>query len=203
MKKRLFSTTPALLASMLLLASCGGSNDNTTSTTGTTDSTGSTGTTTTEETGTTTPDTTITFSWWGSDSRHEALQNVAAVYEEKTGVKVEVVYVAWSGCDQKMLTMLAGQEEADVMQLNYNWLHSFGRGQNVFYTHTHTQTNKQTKHTNTKTEHTRTSRSGQVRSDAQAHQHMQGRHKQPQGNRLRCTIAPLIRLSSPPPRGRQ
>ncbi len=129
MKKNLFGTASALLTSILLLVSCGGSkepvlNEQPAPTEKSTDGT---------ETTTQSEGITISFSWWGSDSRHEALQEVAKLYEEKTGVKVVVDYGAWSGWDQKILTMLSGGEETDIMQLNYNWLHSFGRGQNVFY----------------------------------------------------------------------
>ncbi len=77
---------------------------------------------------------TIRFAWWGSDSRHEALQNVAKLYMEKNpNVTIECEYGAFDGWGQKILTMLSGQEEPDVMQLNYNWVHSFGKGTNVFY----------------------------------------------------------------------
>lgn len=76
----------------------------------------------------------ITFSWWGSDDRHTAMQEVASLYEaENPNVTVNVEYGAWDGWQTKVLTQLSGKTEPDVMQVNYNWVHSFGKGQNVFY----------------------------------------------------------------------
>ncbi|MDR2938995.1 MAG: ABC transporter substrate-binding protein [Clostridiales bacterium] len=80
-----------------------------------------------------TEDITLTFSWWGSDSRHEAFQNVIDLYTAKhPNVTIEPDYGAFDSWTQKIQTQLGGQEEADVMQVNYNWVHSFGKGQNVF-----------------------------------------------------------------------
>ncbi|MFV0361705.1 MAG: ABC transporter substrate-binding protein [Suipraeoptans sp.] len=79
-------------------------------------------------------DVTISFSWWGSDDRHAAMQEVVALYEaENPNVTIDVVYGAWDGWQTKMLTQLSGKTESDVMQVNYNWVHSFGKGSNVFY----------------------------------------------------------------------
>ena len=79
-------------------------------------------------------DVTIKFSWWGADNRHEAMKKVVDLYEkENPNVTVDVEYGAWDGWQAKVLTQLSGKTEADVMQVNYNWLFSFGRGKNVFY----------------------------------------------------------------------
>ncbi len=108
------------------VTACGGNDDVQQPTGGQTETGG--------QTGTTDEQITLRFSWWGSDSRHEALQAVAALYTEKNpNVTIDVEYGAFSGWDQKMLTMLSGREEPDIMQLNYNWIHSFGKGANVFY----------------------------------------------------------------------
>jgi oligogalacturonide transport system substrate-binding protein len=59
---------------------------------------------------------------------------VVKLYEKKhPNVTVKVQYGAWDGWQAKTLTQLSGKTEADVMQVNYNWLYSFGKGQNVFY----------------------------------------------------------------------
>ena len=77
---------------------------------------------------------TLTFSWWGSEERHEAMEQVAKLYEEANeGVTIKVEYGAWDGWQQKVLTQMKGQTEPDIMQVNYNWVHSFGKGSNVFY----------------------------------------------------------------------
>ena len=79
-------------------------------------------------------DVTIKFSWWGADNRHEAMKKVVDLYEKANpNVTVDVEYGAWDGWQAKVLTQLSGKTEADVMQVNYNWLFSFGRGKNVFY----------------------------------------------------------------------
>lgn len=81
-----------------------------------------------------TDDVTIKFSWWGADNRHEAMKKVVELYEaEHPNVTVDVEYGAWDGWQAKVLTQLSGKTEADVMQVNYNWLFSFGKGQNIFY----------------------------------------------------------------------
>lgn len=77
---------------------------------------------------------TIKFSWWGADNRHEAMKEVAKLYEKANpNVTVDIEYGAWDGWQTKILTQLSGKTEADVMQVNYNWLFSYGRGKNVFY----------------------------------------------------------------------
>lgn len=76
----------------------------------------------------------LRFSWWGSDNRHEAMQNVAKLYMDKNpNVTVVTEYGAFDGWQQKVLTQLSGKTEPDILQVNYNWVHSFGRGSNVFY----------------------------------------------------------------------
>ena len=79
-------------------------------------------------------DVTIKFSWWGADNRHEAMKEVVRLYQESNpNVTVEIEYGAWDGWQTKVLTQLSGKTEPDVMQVNYNWLFSYGRGKNVFY----------------------------------------------------------------------
>ncbi|WP_261805851.1 ABC transporter substrate-binding protein [Lapidilactobacillus luobeiensis] len=81
-----------------------------------------------------TEDVTIKFSWWGADNRHEAMKEVVKLYEKKhPNVTVKVEYGPWDGWQSKILTQLSGKTEADVMQVNYNWLFSYGKGKNVFY----------------------------------------------------------------------
>lgn len=81
-----------------------------------------------------TEDVTIKFAWWGADNRHEAMKKVVDLYEkENPNVTIDVEYGAWDGWQAKTLTQLSGKTEADVMQVNYNWLFSYGKGKNVFY----------------------------------------------------------------------
>lgn len=76
----------------------------------------------------------IRVAWWGSDNRHEAMQQVANLYmEQNPNVTIMPEYGAWSGWQSRILTQLSAQAEPDVMQVNYAWVHSFGRGENVFF----------------------------------------------------------------------
>ena len=69
-------------------------------------------------------DTTITFSWWGGDARHEATQQAVAAFTESTGIQVENTYAAWSGWEDKMSQAFAANSAQDVNQINWNWLYS-------------------------------------------------------------------------------
>jgi len=69
---------------------------------------------------------TITFSWWGNDGRHEATREIAELFmAENPGVTINFDYGAWAGWQDYMTTSLLGGVEADVMQLNFNWLQLF------------------------------------------------------------------------------
>ncbi|MGX7198365.1 ABC transporter substrate-binding protein [Enterococcus nangangensis] len=129
MKKK--SLRRLMVSGLLLtafLAGCGSNNNDSK------DSTDKSGTASSGDAGITKDDVTIKFSWWGADNRHEAMQKVVDLYEKANpNVTVEVEYGAWDGWQAKVLTQLSGKTEADVMQVNYNWLFSFGQGQNVFY----------------------------------------------------------------------
>ena len=53
------------------------------------------------------------------------MKKVVVLYEkENPNVTVYVEYGAWDGWQAKVLTQLSGKTEADVMQVNYNWLFS-------------------------------------------------------------------------------
>ena len=66
---------------------------------------------------------TFRFSWWGGDSRHAATLEVIDLYMEKNPhVTIVPEYAAWSGYQDKYTTQYAGGTNADLMQVNYNWL---------------------------------------------------------------------------------
>jgi len=76
----------------------------------------------------------ISISWWGSDGRHDAMNAVAELYMQKNpNVTVKTAYGAWDGWQQRIMTELSGKTETDIVQVNYNWIHSFNKGKNVFY----------------------------------------------------------------------
>ncbi len=74
----------------------------------------------------TTDDLTITFSWWGGDSRHEATQAAAEKFTEKyPNITVETTFGAWSGWAEATGLKLATDTGEDVMQYNWNWISEF------------------------------------------------------------------------------
>ncbi len=78
-------------------------------------------------------DCTLTFSWWGGESRHEATIEAVRAFEEKyPGIKVENTYGAWSGWEDSMATMFATQTAPDVNQVNWNWLTAYSADGSAF-----------------------------------------------------------------------
>ncbi len=76
---------------------------------------------------------TLTFSWWGGDSRHEATIEAIKAFEEKyPGITVENTYGTWSGWEDSMATMFATQTAPDVNQVNWNWLTSYSADGSAF-----------------------------------------------------------------------
>lgn len=69
---------------------------------------------------------TITFSWWGGESRHEATIAAVAAFQEKyPNIKVETNYGAWSGWEDAQSMALYSKTAADVMQVNWNWINAY------------------------------------------------------------------------------
>lgn len=77
----------------------------------------------------------LTFSWWGGDSRHEATQAAVDAFEAETGITVTSTYSAWTGWEDKMSQYFASDSAFDVNQVNWNWLYSFvdAQGKSKFY----------------------------------------------------------------------
>jgi oligogalacturonide transport system substrate-binding protein len=74
----------------------------------------------------TTDDITLTFSWWGGDSRHEATQAAVEKFMEKyPNITVETTFGAWSGWAEATGLKLATDTGEDVMQYNWNWISEF------------------------------------------------------------------------------
>jgi oligogalacturonide transport system substrate-binding protein len=80
-------------------------------------------------------DTTLRFSWWGGDSRHEATLKVIELYESKNpGVKVVGEYGGWDGYREKLVTQIAGGTAPDIMQIDQPWLFELSSMGEVFLT---------------------------------------------------------------------
>lgn len=66
---------------------------------------------------------TITLSWWGGDSRHNATQAAVDAFMAKyPGITVENTFAAWDGWEEKMATSFAAGTAQDVNQINWNWI---------------------------------------------------------------------------------
>lgn len=77
---------------------------------------------------------TLRFSWWGSQARHDAMRAIVDRYMAlHENVQIEVEYGAFEGWEQKLLRQITSGNAPDIMQVDYNWVHSFGKGQNIFY----------------------------------------------------------------------
>lgn len=69
---------------------------------------------------------TVTFSWWGGDARHEAtMQAVKAFMEANPDIDVKEEYSAWSGWEDKMGQRFASNSAPDMNQINWNWITAF------------------------------------------------------------------------------
>ena len=74
---------------------------------------------------------TLTMSWWGGESRHNAYQEaIKAFSAEHSSITVNPTFAAWSGWEDTMSTKFAGGVAEDVCQINWNWLYNYsGNGQ--------------------------------------------------------------------------
>ena len=68
-------------------------------------------------------DVTFSFNWWGNDGRHDATQAVANLFmEENPHVYIDMQFGAWDGWQTTFAGDLMANTEADLMQVNFNWL---------------------------------------------------------------------------------
>lgn len=76
---------------------------------------------------------TLTFSWWGGDSRHKATLEAIEAFEAKyPGIKVQSTYGTWSGWEDSMATMFATKTAPDINQINWNWITSYSANGSAF-----------------------------------------------------------------------
>ncbi len=65
----------------------------------------------------------IRFSWWGGDSRHQATITATDLFTAAhPDISIRTEYGAWSGWEDAASAALYAGTEADVMQVNRNWL---------------------------------------------------------------------------------
>ncbi len=76
---------------------------------------------------------TLRFSWWGGDTRHKATLAAIEAYEARNpNVKIEAEYGGFDSYYQKLVTQLAGGSAADVVQIDYKWVHDLAAQGQVF-----------------------------------------------------------------------
>jgi oligogalacturonide transport system substrate-binding protein len=76
---------------------------------------------------------TMRFSWWGGDTRHKATLAAIEAYQKKNPhVKIEAEYGGFDSYYQKLVTQLAGGGAADIIQIDYKWVHDLGAQGKLF-----------------------------------------------------------------------
>lgn len=66
---------------------------------------------------------TLRMSWWGGDSRHEAILKAINLYEQKNpGIKIEGEYQGYDGYYEKMMTTLSSGTAPDLFQFSRDWI---------------------------------------------------------------------------------
>jgi len=77
--------------------------------------------------------TSIRVAWWGADARHEAVLAALDVFTSRyPHITVEPEFGAFTGYLDSLVVQMAGRDEADIIQVNYAWVHALGGGTNVF-----------------------------------------------------------------------
>lgn len=66
----------------------------------------------------------ISLSWWGNDVRNEYTLEAINQFEKlHPDIRVNCSYSEWSGYKSRYDVQMVSNTEADVMQINYSWLH--------------------------------------------------------------------------------
>ncbi len=76
----------------------------------------------------------IDFSWWGNDERHiYTMEGVNEFMDENPDINVDMSYGVWDGYEKKMQVYMRSNTEADVMQINYDWLSRYSPDGKGYY----------------------------------------------------------------------
>ena len=110
-----------------LLAACGGSSNSTAA------STASSAAEVASVAGLSSDPVTLTMSWWGGESRHNAYQEALKAFSAaNSNITVNPTFAAWSGWEDTMSTKFAGGVAEDVCQINWNWLYNYSANGQTF-----------------------------------------------------------------------
>lgn len=79
-------------------------------------------------------ETSISFSWWGNDPRHQYTLSGLRIFEEKNpDIRVKHSYGVWDGYETRNRVFMKSHTNADVMQINYSWLSSYSPDGTGYY----------------------------------------------------------------------
>lgn len=68
----------------------------------------------------------LRISWWGGDTRHEAMRNAIKEFEnENPNIKVKSEYSGFDGYQEKFTTELSGGTAPDVARIDAQWLDQY------------------------------------------------------------------------------
>ncbi|WP_294350211.1 ABC transporter substrate-binding protein [uncultured Clostridium sp.] len=83
---------------------------------------------------------TISFSWWGDENRYDKTMEAIKLFESKyPNIKVKEQFGEWAGFKKRMNMKIAGNDEPDLMQINYDWLENYSKDGKGFYNLNYTQ----------------------------------------------------------------
>ncbi len=69
---------------------------------------------------------TLTFDWWGGDSRHEATQQAIEAFQAKyPGITISANFGAWSDWETAKASEYLSKTNPDIQQTNFDWISKY------------------------------------------------------------------------------
>ncbi len=79
-------------------------------------------------------DVTISYSWWGKEERNKyTLEGLSNFESEHPNIKVLTEYSSWEEYEESFKEKLKSGQCADLMQVNFDWLHKYSTEADYFY----------------------------------------------------------------------
>jgi oligogalacturonide transport system substrate-binding protein len=77
----------------------------------------------------------LRFSWWGGDARHKPTIEAIKLFEATNpGINIKGEYMGWAGYSERLTTQFSGNNEPDIMQINWAWISTMlSKDGNGFY----------------------------------------------------------------------
>lgn len=121
MKRKLATALSGLMV-ISLLGGCGSSTSDSSSTgSNTSSTTDSQSTNQTASSG----NVSLTFSWWGNQTRNERTQQVLDKYSSENGISFDGQFAEWADYWTKLATASAGHSLPDIVQMDYSYLEQY------------------------------------------------------------------------------